>query len=106
MNPQPVTVYLPVQLNRRGGKHRIEWWSASILKSADFTAADFQPFAVEERCDEAGVLHHFDFELAGVDTAKRMVVAKPYPVASSKSWPLERTLLGCGWKRCESPQCS
>lgn len=103
----PVTVYAVVQKHRRGGKCDREWWRWKTEKPLHFTEEDFRPLAaVETREWEWGTVlntarRRYDFTLKTVDVESRIVVAKPYPIAASKAWPLERCLIGCGWERCE-----
>jgi hypothetical protein len=102
-NKVAVAAYLPVLLKTRGRQYT-EWWRVFLTKDRGFEWRDCEPFCVRESDAETGqIFHQFDFQIESIDFLRLQLVCRPYGIAMSKAWPLERTLLGCGWERCQKP---
>lgn len=101
----PVTVYVPVERRYRK-ETKVEWWTVEVLKALRFSIDDFRPLALQKETETflgCVYLKRWDFDVAQVDEASRVVIAHPYSVAASKFGPLEDALVALGWKQCADP---
>lgn len=99
MSEVKVRVRLDLIKKMRSGAF-IERWDCIISKPEGWGLADFQPFAIEERVEDGGMVRvaRYDLKIESYNPVTNEVFAS-YEVARSKSWPVTRCLIGCGWSQ-------
>ena len=90
-----VSCYLPLHKKGRTGTF-VETYAVKIVKPTNWAIVDFFPFAIEESSDYG--IYRSEFTLESYNTVTNEAFLKPYEVARSKSWPIQRCLMGCGWE--------
>lgn len=102
----PVTVFLPLKLNQRGGKFIYECWRVELLKRHDFDRTDLEPFEIIKTVEyDWGAQQRVIFVLhvKSVNTAGRNVVMECEEMPYSKRGPYIDALEALGWVRCAEP---
>ena len=102
----PVTVYLPLRLNQRGGKFVSECWRVDLLKRPDFDRSDFEPFYITKTTEtDYGIYQRTIFSLGvrSVNAAGRNVLMECETMPYSKREPYITALEALGWVRCAEP---
>lgn len=102
----PVTVYLPLKLNQRGGKFVSECWRVEIPKRVDFDRSDFEPFEIIKTVEyDWGAQQRLLFwcRVRSVNIAGRNVLMECEEMPYSKREPYITALEALGWVRCAEP---
>lgn len=107
----PVTVFLPLRLNQRGGKFVSECWRVDLPKRMDFDRSDFEPFIITRTTENqlfGGAVQVYQRRLfvcgvRSINHAGRNVLLECEPIPYSKVQPYHDALEALGWVRCAEP---